>query len=84
LKICSFEALKVTAMYFTFSETSSLSFSIWIRKVKSIAVCSVFDMLSGIQIGLLHIKGLLPFVLISTVQGEHNKMGQTKMKIAYS
>ena len=53
LKIFNFKALEITAMYFTFSETSNL-FSIWTREVKSVAVCSVYDMLWGIPIGLLH------------------------------
>ena len=66
LKTCNFEALEVTAIYFTFQETSNLFF-IWTREVKSVAVCSVYDMLSGIPIGLIHTEGLLLFVLISTV-----------------
>ena len=40
-------------MYFTFSETSNL-FLFWTRKVKRVAVCLVYDMLSFIPIGLLH------------------------------
>ena len=62
MKTCNFNTLEVTAMYFTFLETSNL-FSIWTREVKTVAVCSVYDMLSGIPIGLLHeiAKGLTVF-----------------------
>ena len=65
LETCNFEALEVTAMYFTFLETSNLFL---FGQVKSLAVCSVYDMLSGIPIGLLHTKGLLPFVFLSTTK----------------
>ena len=65
LKTCNFEELKGTAMYFTFLETSNLF--LFGQEVKRVAVCSVYDMPSGIPIGLLHNEGLLLFVLISTV-----------------
>ena len=46
------------------------SFSIWTREVKSVAVCSVYDMLLGIPIGLLHkiAKGLTVFWITLFVQ----------------
>ena len=45
-----------------------LNFSIWTREIKSVAVCSVYDMLSGIPIGLLHkiAKGLTVFWITVT------------------
>jgi len=52
LKICNFEALVVTAMYFTFLETSNL-FK-FVQDRESVAICSFYDMLSVIPIDLLH------------------------------
>ena len=51
LETCNFEALEVTAMYFTFSETSSLCL---FGQERSRAAFLVHDILSGIYLGLLH------------------------------
>ena len=77
LKTCNFEGLEVAAMYFTFSETSNLFLYVWTKENKSIAVCSVYNMLSGIPISLLHISSIDYFqnlmtadVFISTCEDE--------------
>ena len=58
LKTCNFEVLEVTAMYFTFFETSSL-YLFWTREIRSVVAFSDYDMLLRIPLGLLHNEGLV-------------------------
>ena len=52
LKTCNFDALEVTAIYFTFLETSNLFYLD--KRGQECSYMLIYDMLSGITIGLLN------------------------------